>query len=207
MHGVKTPNSRLLGCRDGLNQRGFYPVQDELDLVRRARQGDKEAFTLLYEGHFERIYRYIVTKIGNKPEAEDLTQQVFIRAYESIGAYRHQGFPFSSWLFRIAHNQAVDFIRRDSKKPTVYLDETIPVAGSSNPEREVEIKLSMEKVTEASQGLSKAQREVISLRFAGGLSIAECAKTMGKSEGAIKALQHSAIQSLRKTLKKEIQGE
>ncbi|HXY74205.1 MAG TPA: sigma-70 family RNA polymerase sigma factor [Dehalococcoidales bacterium] len=175
-------------------------MQDEQSLVQRARQGDKEAFTKLYESHFEKIYRYVAIKLGNRAEAEDMTQQVFIRAYESIGSYQHQGFPFSSWLFRIAHNQVVDYIRKEIKKPTVQLDESMPIVGDSDPVHDVEIKLSMEKVAEASLRLTKAQREVISLRFAGGLSIAEAAKTMKKSEGAIKALQFSAIQALRKTL-------
>jgi len=175
-------------------------VQDEKDLVHRARQGDKEAFAKLYESHFEKIYRYVAIKIGNRIEAEDMTQQVFIRAYESISSYKYQGIPFSAWLFRIAHNQMVDFVRKESKKPTVPLDETMPIMSESDPVQEVEVRLNIEQVVAASKRLTKAQREVISLRFAGGLSIAECAKTMGKSEGAIKALQHSAILALRKTL-------
>lgn len=129
-----------------------------------------------------------------------MTQRVFIRAYESISSYKSRGVPFSAWLFRIAHNQMVDYIRRESKRPTVMLDESLPIPGNSNPEREVEIKLELEKVVSAARRLTRAQREVISLRFAGGLSIMEVAKVMGKSEGAIKALQHSAVLALRKTL-------
>ena len=175
-------------------------MQEEENLVRRARQGDKEAFAQLYEVHFDRIYRYVAIRIRDRTEVEDMTQQVFIRAYESISSYKMQGIPFSAWLFRIAHNQIVDFIRRETKKPTTPLDETLPVASSFDLEGEVEQKLEMEKVTLATRQLTKAQREVIGLRFAGGLSIAEVAASMGKSEGAIKALQHSAILALRKTL-------
>jgi RNA polymerase sigma-70 factor (ECF subfamily) len=175
-------------------------VQEELNLVQRARQGDHEAFAQLYENHFDKIFRYVVLKIGNQTEAEDMTQQVFVRAYESIGSYQMQGVPFTAWLFRIAHNQMVDYVRKQSKKHTVWLDETIQVRDDSDLEHDVETKIEMEKVVLASQQLTKAQREVISLRFAGGLSITEAAKTMRKSEGAIKALQHSAILALRKTL-------
>jgi RNA polymerase sigma-70 factor, ECF subfamily len=135
-----------------------------------------------------------------------MTQQVFVRAYESIDSYRWQGIPFSAWLFRIAHNQMVDFVRKQSKKQTIPLDESLPVMSDSDPEHEVEVKMEMEKVVVATRELTKAQREVISLRFAGGLSITEAAKTMGKSEGAIKALQHSAISALRKTLLAGEQG-
>jgi len=177
------------------------PVQDEKNLVQKARQGDKEAFAQLYESHFDKIYRYVVIKIGNRTEAEDMTQQVFIKAYESIGSYQYQGFPFSSWLFRIAHNQIVDYIRKESKKPTVQLDESLPIMGESDPQGEVELKINIEQVVIATKQLTRAQREVVSLRFAGGLSISEVAKVMGRSENAVKALQHSAILALRKVLK------
>ena len=175
-------------------------MQDEESLVQRAKQRDQKAFTQLYEGYFDKIYRYTVIKIGNETEAEDMTQQVFVRAYESIGSYRSRGVPFSAWLFRIAHNQIVDYVRKRSKKQTISLDETLPIMDNTNLEHDVETKFEMEKVATAAKQLTKAQQEVISLRFAGGLSIAEVAKTMRKSEGAIKALQHSAILALRKTL-------
>jgi RNA polymerase sigma-70 factor (ECF subfamily) len=181
-------------------------VQEELDLVQRARQGDQEAFAQLYETHFDKIFRYVVVKIRNQTEAEDMTQQVFVKAYESIGSYQMQGVPFTAWLFRIAHNQMVDFVRKASKNKTVWLDETLQIKDESNLEGEVETKIEMEKVVLAAKELTKAQQEVISLRFAGGLSITEAAKTMRKSEGAIKALQHSAILALRKTLLAGEQG-
>jgi len=184
---------------------GNYPVQEEINLVQRARQGDHEAFARLYETHFDKIFRYVVLKIRNQAEAEDMTQQVFVKAYESIGSYQLQGVPFTAWLYRIAHNQMVDFVRKESKK-LVPLDESLPIKDDSDLECEVETKMEMEKVVLATKQLTKAQREVISLRFAGGLSITEAAKTMRKSEGAIKALQHSAILALRKTLLAGEQG-
>ena len=181
-------------------------MQEELDLVQRARQGEQEAFAQLYENHFDKIFRYVVLKIRNQAEAEDMTQQVFIKAYESIGSYQSQGVPFTAWLFRIAHNQMVDYVRKQSKRQTVPLDESLQIMDDCDVEHEVETKIEMEKVDLATAKLTKAQREVISLRFAGGLSITEAAKTMRKSEGAIKALQHSAILALRKTLVGGVNG-
>ena len=181
-------------------------MQEELDLVQRARQGEQEAFAQLYESHFDKIFRYVVLKIRNQAEAEDMAQQVFIKAYESIGSYQSQCVPFTAWLFRIAHNQMVDYVRKQSKKQTVPLDESLQIKDDSDVEHEVEVKIEMEKVVLATAKLTKAQREVISLRFAGGLSITEAAKTMRKSEGAIKALQHSAILALRKTLVGGVNG-
>jgi RNA polymerase sigma-70 factor (ECF subfamily) len=174
-------------------------VQEEQNLVRQAQQGDKDAFAELYEAYFDRIYRYVVIKIGNKTEAEDMTQQVFLKAYQSIRSYKWKGVPFSAWLFRIAHNQIVDFFRKQSKRPTVRLEEST-VVSSDNPLHTVESRFDIERLRAATLQLTSAQQEVISLRFAGGLAIAEVARTMGKSEGAVKALQHSAVAALRRVL-------
>jgi len=174
-------------------------VQDEQSLVRRAQQRDQAALTQLYEENFDRIYRYIVLKIGDRTEAEDMTQQVFLNALKSISSYKWKGMPFSAWLFRIAHNQIVDYYRKKSRRATVPLDESI-TAGDSDPRKLTERKVEIEQMAQATKKLTKAQQEVISLRFAGDLSIAEAARAMGKSEGAIKALQHSAIAALRKVM-------
>jgi RNA polymerase sigma-70 factor, ECF subfamily len=174
-------------------------VQSEESLIRRAQQRDQVALTQLYEENFDRIYRYIVFKIGDRTEAEDMTQQVFLNAIQSISSYKSKGMPFSSWLYRIAHNQIVDYLRKKSRRITVPLDESIP-ANEEDPRHTAEQKIEIEEVVVAARGLTLAQQEVISLRFGGELSVAEVAKTMGKSEGAVKALQHSAIASLRKAL-------
>jgi len=174
-------------------------VQDEPSLVRRAQQRDREAFAQLYETHFDKIYRYVVLRIGNKTEAEDVTQQVFLNALQSIPSFKWKGIPFSAWLFRIAHNLVVDYLRKEKKRATTPLDESL-VSRTTDPQLVAEHRLDIEQLISATKQLTEAQREVISLRFAGELSIAEVAKVMGKSQGAVKALQHSAIVALRKTL-------
>ena len=174
-------------------------MQQEKELVRRAQQRDPEAFRQLYEENFNKIYRYLTLKVGNRTEAEDLTQQVFLKALESISSYKWRGMPFSSWLFRIAHNQAVDYFRKGSKEKSVLLDEARTVVGA-DPALLTEQRVTVEQLNLACKRLTEAQQEVISLRFAGGLSIAEVAEVMGKNQGAIKALQHSAIVALRQIL-------
>ena len=174
-------------------------MQNEQSLVHRAQRGDKEAFTQLYESHFDKIYRYVVLRIGNKTEAEDVTQQVFLKALQSIPSFKWKGIPFSAWLFRIAHNLVVDYLRKVKKVVITPLDES-SVKSDSNPQLLVEQRLDIEQLISATKRLTRAQREVISLRFAGELSVTESAKAMGKSEGAVKALQHSAIVALRKAL-------
>ncbi len=173
--------------------------QDEESLVRRAQHRDQEAFAQLYEEHFDKIYRYVALRIGNEIEAEDMTQQVFLNALQSISSFKWKGIPFSAWLFRIAHNQVVDYFR-SKKRTTVPLDESL-ASNDNNPQLVTEQRLDIEQLLLATQQLTEAQREVISLRFAGELSIVQVAKAMGKSQGAVKALQHSAIVALRKTLR------
>ena len=173
-------------------------MQDEESLVRRAQQHEQEAFAQLYEEYFDKIYRYVVLRIGDKMEAEDVTQQVFLNALRSISSFKWKGVPFSAWLFRIAHNQVVDFLRK-RKRSALPLHESL-ASNEDSPQLVAERKLDIEQLLSATKRLTEAQRQAISLRFAGELSIAQVAKVMGKSEGAIKALQHSAIVALRKTL-------
>jgi RNA polymerase sigma-70 factor (ECF subfamily) len=174
-------------------------VPSEESLVRRAQNNDQEAFARLYEDYFDKIYRYLVLRIGNEMEAEDMTQQVFLNALQSISSFRWKGVPFSAWLYRIAHNQAVDHLRKNKKRRVVPLDESLVSSGDS-PHSAAERKMDIEQLLVATRRLTEAQREVISLRFTSELSIAQVAGVMGKSEGAVKALQHSAIIALRRTM-------
>jgi len=174
-------------------------VQSEQELIYRAQRGDNEAFAQLYENNFDRIYRYIALKIGNRAEAEDMTQQVFLNSIKSIRSFKWKGVSFAAWLYRIAHNLVVDYLRKKSKAVTAPLDDSLASNGA-NPQQLAEQQLDIERLVSATKELTKAQREVISLRFAGELPVTEVAKIMGKSQGAIKALQHSAILSLRKKM-------
>ena len=173
-------------------------MQNEESLVRRAQKRDQEAFAQLYEEHFDKIYRYIALRIGNETEAEDMTQQVFLNALQSISSFKWKGVPFSAWLFRIAHNKVVDHLRKKKRTPVV-LDESL-ASNEDTPHQVTERKLDIERLLQATKQLTEAQREVISLRFTSELPIAQVAKIMGKSPGAVKALQHSGIVALRKVL-------
>jgi RNA polymerase sigma-70 factor (ECF subfamily) len=177
-------------------------VHEEQSLVERAQNNDQEAFAELYERYFDRIYRYITLKIGDRHEAEDMTQQVFLKALKSISSFKWRDVPFSAWLYRIAHNQIVDYLRQHSRRPTTQLDETTMHCEDcgDNPQKTAELRLDIEELIKAVKHLTAAQREVIALRFSSELPIADVARIMGKSEGAVKALQHSAVVSLRKIM-------
>jgi RNA polymerase sigma-70 factor (ECF subfamily) len=189
---------------DEVKEQRSLPLQDEENLVRRAQQRDTEAFSQLYEAYFDKIYRYIALRIRNETEAEDMTQQVFMKMLQSISSYKIKGVPFSAWIYRIAHNQIVDFLRQQNKKSTVDI-EGIPLPDmGEDPQHIMEQEVDIKQLKQATRKLTAFQQEVLSLRFTGELSIAECASIMGKSEGAIKALQHSAVVALRKALADEI---
>jgi RNA polymerase sigma-70 factor, ECF subfamily len=185
---------------DEVKDQKSLPLRDEENLVLKAQQQDKQALSRLYEAYFDKIYRYIMMRVRNEAEAEDITQQVFMKMLSSISAYQARGIPFSSWLFRIAHNQVIDFYRQQGKKATLDIEGIQLPDGGDDPQHMMEKQFDIEEVKKATQHLTAAQQEVLSLRFASELSIAECAAIMGKREGAIKALQHSAVLALRKAL-------
>ncbi len=174
-------------------------------LVEGAQKGDQASFAALYEHFFDRIYRYVNFKLRDPVEAEDVTGEVFLKMLESIHSFKWQGFPFSSWLFRIAHNLVVDHFRRKGKRPTVYIDEVSQSVGAYSWDVDgfIDRKLTMGEVYGAMSGLTDLQREVITLRFAGELSLAETAEVVGRKANAVKALQHAGLKKLRSLVDKE----
>ena len=175
------------------------------DLVRAAQGGDAAAFGQLYERYFEKIYGYLAFKAGASADAEDLAGQVFLRALEAISSYRWTGTPFQAWLFRIAHNLLVDSLRRHARRPSEPLDDTFPDgARIADPEGWLVEKVTRESLLLAIEHLTDLQRHVITLKFGAGLSNAEVAHVLGRTEGAVKALQHSGLRSLQRRLSKAV---
>jgi RNA polymerase sigma-70 factor (ECF subfamily) len=177
------------------------PPEVERETVDRARTGDQNALADLYDWYMPRIYRYAVARLGNVAEAEDLTEEVFLKMLGAIADFRWKDVPFSSWLFRIAHNHIATHFRRNAQRggPTAELSEDM-VDWRATPAMAVEEQITLEEVRRATAALPEAQREVIELRFAVGLSIAETAKALGKRENNVKALQHKAVARLQKVL-------
>jgi RNA polymerase sigma-70 factor (ECF subfamily) len=176
--------------------------EEERTWVEQARAGDSTAVGILYEHYVDRIYRYIVLKIGDPQEAEDLTGQVFVRMIEAIGGFQWQGVSFQSWLYRIAHNLVVDHLRQRARRPQVALDalEGTLLADGHDPYTWAEAADFREHLRGALGRLTDLQAQVIALKFGGGLSNAEVGRVLGRSEGAVKALQHSALNNMSKWL-------
>ena len=186
-------------------------IQSQVDvtaLVKQAQAGGAAAFSALYEHYYDSIYRYVSFRTGSFADAEDITAEVFVRMIESIHRFRWKGYPFSSWLFRIAHNLVVDFYRKKGRRNTVPLDDAPQIVDATafDADARMDIELSMGDVRRAMECLTDLQREAITLRFAAGLSVAETAKAMGKKDNAVKALQHAGLKKLRRTLCSEENG-
>ncbi|MBI2304182.1 MAG: sigma-70 family RNA polymerase sigma factor [Chloroflexi bacterium] len=180
-------------------------MPDEAEIVNRAKKGDETALAELYETYFEPVYRYVALRVNSTADAEDITEQVFLRMLEAIGSYQWRNTPFSAWLFRIAHNQVVDHWRRSARerKLAVEMMATSEVWRPVSAETALEVRLRLEELVQALKQLTGAQQRVVALRFGAELSLAETARIMGKSEGAVKALQHSALAAMRRILRKE----
>jgi RNA polymerase sigma-70 factor (ECF subfamily) len=166
---------------------------------------DSNAFGELYDRFVERVYRYLYFRTGSHPEAEDLTEQVFLKAWEAMGRYRWQGRPFVAWLYRLAHNSHIDYVR--TQRPTTSLNNDDRPIELASPAAAVALSraLDADLLSRALGELTVDQQQVIVMKFIDGLDNEQIAQSMDKREGAIRALQMRALLSLRRVL--ESQGE
>jgi RNA polymerase sigma-70 factor (ECF subfamily) len=177
----------------------------EAQLIQRAQHGDAAAFGDLYEQQLAAIYRYIFYRVGNVAEAEDLTETVFLKAWEALGHYQRHEAPFSAWLYRIAHNVIVDRYR--SQRDLVPLDEQTDLHDTTGgPEEWVTEVETTEMLSRAIAQLSPDHQQVLVLRFINGLSHAETSRVLGRSEEAVRVLQHRALRALRLILNRTRQA-
>jgi RNA polymerase sigma-70 factor (ECF subfamily) len=168
------------------------------DLVERAQLGDRSALEELYLIYFDRIYSYLHMSVGSRHDAEDLTTQTFVKMLESIGRFRWRSVPFSAWLFRIAHNLAMDHFRaRRRWQPEEEIPEPAGTEENSAEEQAL-ASIGDASLLELIARLSPEQRQVLTLKFVFRFSNGEAAAILDKTEGAVKSLQHRALASLHK---------
>jgi RNA polymerase sigma-70 factor (ECF subfamily) len=183
-----------------LNQR--TSSQELTRLVEQAQRGDRHALEELYLLHFDRIYSYLHMSVGNRHDAEDLTTQVFVKMLESIGNFRWRSAPFSAWLFRIAHNLAMDHFRANKRwQLEEEVPEPDPGEGSAAEEEALE-SIGRQSMLQLIEKLSPEQQQVLTLKFVFNFSNADAATILDKTDGAIKSLQHRALASLQRQLER-----
>lgn len=188
--------------RDHRTARTDSPLPDEARLIRQAKSGNPEAFAELYDACVERVYRYIYFRVTDDAATEDLTSQVFLKAWENLDRYKIGSSPFVAWLYTIARNLVIDFYR--TQKESVPLEEvTAWPANDQTPDEEVEVRFSLDAMRDALQALTDDQQQVLILKYIAGLPNENIAKMMNRREGAVRALQMRALQTLSKYMKEK----
>ena len=174
----------------------------EWELVRRAQQLDAAALSWLYQAYYPKVYNYAYFQLGDVQLAEDIASDVMVRLLESLPRFRFRGVPFAVWVFRIARNRIIDVQRRRRRRGEVGLNESI-ATGREDPVATAERALARDRVHMALRRLTEEQRQVILLKFIEGFDNAAVAKILARSKGAVKALQHRALASLRRILSED----
>jgi RNA polymerase sigma factor (sigma-70 family) len=185
-------------------KRSRMPLENERQLVLQAQAGNAEAFGQLYDAYMERIYRFIYFRVEDQQTAEDITSQVFLRAWNNLDRFRLGRTPYLAWLYTIAHNAVIDHYR--TRKVTTALEDV----RLSQPdyaevvENEIDIEVEMKSIKSAMQTLTGDQQQVLMLKFIEGMSNDEIARHLGKREGAVRALQMRGLRALAKQLEEKM---
>ena len=190
----------------GPEDEGFDPEASRLRaLVDLAKEGDAEAFGQLYDHYVSGVFRFIYYRVSSQQLAEDLTSETFVRGLRAIQRFNWQGKDFGAWLTTIARNLVADHFK-SSRSRLEIVSETIPEGRTAvaSPEQEVLSMISNEMLFEAVNALPNEQRDCVLMRFIQGLSIAQTAAALGRSEGAVKQLQLRAVRSLAKTVSEDV---
>lgn len=168
-------------------------------LIQRAQKGDEAALNAIFDQYHAGIFRYLYYRVGDAQAAEDLTSEVFERMLRHLRSFKSNSDSFPSWLFRIAHNLAADYHRKNNKRARIPISENLTDLGEL-PEQSLERRLTSQVLARALSQLNEEQREVVLLRFVIQLPIADVARALEKSEDAIKGLQRRGLSAMRDIL-------
>jgi RNA polymerase sigma-70 factor (ECF subfamily) len=184
------------------HNRSEREAPDEVILVQRAVGHDADAFGKLYDMYVDRVYRHIYYRVGNEADAEDLTQQVFLKAWQAIDRYKKTASPFIAWLMTISHNLVVDFYR--TRRDKAYIEaEVLADHSTPGPEQATEASFDQQRLRRAILQLKSDEQQVVILRLMEGFEFAEIASLLKKKEGNIRVILHRALVKLRNILEKE----
>ncbi len=171
--------------------------ESQRSVIEAAQSGDLEALAAIYDNHINQVYRYALARLSNVHDAEDVAEEIFLKMLSGLPTYEWRKVPFAAWLMRIAHNEVVNFTRKNSRRALdTELPEELIDRQNDDPAEATARQLALEDLRFAVAKLPEAQRDVIILRFASGLSVADTAKALNKRENNVKVLQHKGMQRL-----------
>jgi RNA polymerase sigma-70 factor (ECF subfamily) len=172
-------------------------LENEKKYVEEARNGNGDSFGIIYNHYVPQIYRFVFFKVSKRQAAEDLTHEIFLSAWQNIKNYKQKEFPISSWLYQIARNRVIDYYRTDKKNISIdtedFKEDLVGFYEQKNPD----IALSIEEVKKLIKLLKPEYQDVIIMRYVEDMDSKEIASAMNKSEGAIRLIQHRAINNLK----------
>src|SRR6266511_795353 len=173
--------------------------ETEALVIARAKAGDADAISGLYERYAPQIRRYIASRLGDPAQAEDICGDVCVKVLESLDRYEDRGWPFSAWLYRIAYARTVDVMRQSRRRHSIPLDER-QLGALDPPDDAVMSRISYHEIKRVMEVLTKEQQLVLRLRFDEDRSLAEIAQSLGRSVGSVEALQHRGLTRLAQEL-------
>lgn len=178
------------------------PAADVDHYIDGAINGDVDCFGKLYDLYVERVYRHVFYRTGNVNDAEDLTQQVFTKAWKAIGKYRKTSSPFLAWLIKISHNLVIDYYRKKKYQSTIEYD-IFSDSQDTSPEKSVENHFEQQQLRKTILKLPSDQQQVIMMSFIEDFSYSEIASVLNKREGNIRVILHRALKKMREILEVE----
>lgn len=174
------------------------------DLVQKAKNGDAEAFGLLYDAFAQRIFRFIKLKIQNQQDAEDALQEVFVKAHRGLTNLKVDNLNFSAWLYKIASNTINDKFRKQYRTPEIVsIEETLNLADKGSLQKNIEISSEVENVVLLFEELPTLYKQVLELRFIQDLSLEEVSKILKKSNLSVRLIQYRALKKVKNIMKKK----
>lgn len=174
---------------------------EERFLIQQCQAGEDAALRAFYERFFAPVHRYVLASVGRIQDAEDITAEVFVKAFRGLHRYRHDNAPLTAWLFRVARNELVDHYRRQARRiGAISLDaQQIADGGRYDPMEVTGLRLDLAR---ALNSLSDVQREAVLLRLAAGLSTREAAQAMRIPEGTLRSHLHYGVKALRQAMER-----
>jgi RNA polymerase sigma-70 factor (ECF subfamily) len=184
-------------------------LMDESTLIAGLARGDEEAFREFVERYKKKVYFLALDMVGNSVDAEDISQEVFLKVFRSFATFR-KGAKLGSWLYRVTYNASIDHIRRRGSTPEAVADEVLdslaqgqtglPAAAAPDPARATESKLLQERIARALDKVSPQEKAVFLLRHYDDLRLKDIASSLGLSIGSVKSYLFRAVHKLQKEL-------